>query len=106
MFDLSLAEMAVVGVVIVLAIGPKELPTVLRTMGRWLRRLKSLAAQFKQQFALLDEDGEMEKLKAELQENATYIKDAEGKLYRSYDISDLKDASRKPQMASSPESGQ
>ncbi|WP_299442880.1 Sec-independent protein translocase protein TatB [uncultured Rhodospira sp.] len=46
MFDFGWTELAVIGVVALLIIGPKDLPKVLRTMGQWSRRLRSLAREF------------------------------------------------------------
>jgi len=46
MFDLGWTELGVVAVIALLVIGPKDLPKVLRTMGQWARRLRSLAREF------------------------------------------------------------
>ncbi|HTQ82130.1 MAG TPA: twin-arginine translocase TatA/TatE family subunit, partial [Pseudolabrys sp.] len=35
MFGLNWGELVVIGIVALIAIGPKELPTVLRTIGQW-----------------------------------------------------------------------
>ena len=46
MLDLGWIELAVVAVIALLVIGPKDLPKVLRTLGQWTRRLRSVARDF------------------------------------------------------------
>jgi len=50
MFDISWGEMLVVGVVALVVIGPKELPGVIRSLGRGLGKLRSMAGEFRTQF--------------------------------------------------------
>ena len=91
MFDIGLSELALILVVAVLVIGPDQLPTVARKLGGWVRKFKYYSHQISKQFDLMDESGEMSKLREELREHAKYIRDEEGKLYRTYDISDMMD---------------
>ena len=46
MFDISWTEFLLIGIVALIVIGPKELPTVMRTMGQWTRKVRSMAADF------------------------------------------------------------
>ncbi len=89
MLDVSLGEMAIILLVAVLVIGPKELPTVVRHITDWIRQIRAISQQITSQFSALDKSGEIQKLRNELQEQAKFIRDAEGNLYRTYDISDL-----------------
>jgi sec-independent protein translocase protein TatB len=50
MFDIGWGEFVVVGVVALVVIGPKELPGVLRTVGRTVGKVKRLAGEFQGQF--------------------------------------------------------
>jgi len=50
MFDIGWSELVVIGVVALIAIGPKELPTVLRTVGQWMGKIRRMAAEFQGQF--------------------------------------------------------
>jgi sec-independent protein translocase protein TatB len=50
MFDLGGGEFVVIGIVALIAIGPKELPTVLRTVGRYMGKIKRMSAEFQGQF--------------------------------------------------------
>jgi sec-independent protein translocase protein TatB len=89
MFDIGLSELALILVVAVLVIGPDQMPEVARKVSGWVRRARYYTHQIRDQFDLLDESGEIKKLREELQEQAKYIRDEEGKLYRTYDISDF-----------------
>lgn len=46
MFDIGWVEMMVVIVVLIIVIGPKDLPVVLHTMGRWVARARAMARSF------------------------------------------------------------
>ena len=50
MFDFDVGKLVVIGTVALIAIGPKELPGVLRSMGQLVGRLKRMAGEFRQQF--------------------------------------------------------
>ena len=49
MFDLGWAEMLLLGIVVLLVMGPRELPNVLRTLGRLARRMRVLSQGFRSQ---------------------------------------------------------
>ena len=46
MFDIAWSELALIGGVALLVIGPKDLPKVMRSMGRWTRKARLLAGEF------------------------------------------------------------
>jgi sec-independent protein translocase protein TatB len=50
MFNLGWGEIALIGIVALIAIGPKELPTVLRTVGQMLAKVRRMANEFQGQF--------------------------------------------------------
>ncbi len=50
MFTLGWGEIVVIGIVALIAIGPKELPTVLRTIGQWTGKIRRMANEFQGQF--------------------------------------------------------
>jgi sec-independent protein translocase protein TatB len=63
MFDIGWTELFVIGVVALIAIGPKELPGVLRSLGQWMGKIRRMAAEFQGQFQEAMREAEMEDLK-------------------------------------------
>jgi len=68
MFDIGWGEFLVIGIVALIAIGPKELPTVLRTVGQWMTKLRRMASEFQGQFQEAIREAEMADLKKEVDE--------------------------------------
>lgn len=50
MFDVGWSELVVIGVVALVVIGPKELPGVIRNVGRAVGKLRTMAGDFRAQF--------------------------------------------------------
>ena len=50
MFDIGWSELVVIGVVALVVIGPKELPGVIRSVGRAVSKLRTMAGEFRTQF--------------------------------------------------------
>jgi len=46
MFDIGWSEMAVVALIALIVIGPKDLPRVMRTASHWVRKARGLAREF------------------------------------------------------------
>ncbi|MEM9733752.1 MAG: Sec-independent protein translocase protein TatB [Pseudomonadota bacterium] len=60
MFDIGWTEMMVVAVVAILFVGPKELPGMLRTFGKMVRKVRGLAGDFQRQFDDALKDAELD----------------------------------------------
>ena len=58
MFDFGWSELLVIAVVAIVVVGPRELPGMLRTFGKYAGQLRSMAGDFQRQFndALKDAD--------------------------------------------------
>jgi sec-independent protein translocase protein TatB len=63
MFDIGWSELVVIAVVALIAIGPKELPGVLRMVGQWMGKARKMAAEFQGQFQEAMREAEMADLK-------------------------------------------
>jgi sec-independent protein translocase protein TatB len=50
MFNFGWGEIVLIGIVALIAIGPKELPTVLRTIGQLMGKVRRMANEFQGQF--------------------------------------------------------
>src|SRR5215510_1190472 len=72
MFDIGWSELVVIAVVALIAIGPKELPGVLRMVGQWMGKARKMAAEFQGQFQEAMREAEM----AELKKSFDEVKDA------------------------------
>ena len=68
MFDIGWSEIAVIAVVALIAIGPKELPGVLRMVGQWMGKARKMAAEFQGQFQEAMREAEMADLKKSFDE--------------------------------------
>jgi len=74
MFDISWTEFLLIGIVALVVIGPKELPAVMRTMGQWMRKVRSMATDFQNQFHEAMREAEMADLKKQVDDVAHDIK--------------------------------
>ncbi len=66
MFDWN--EIVLIGVVALIVIGPKELPTVLRSIGHWTAKIRRMAGEFQSQFQEAMREAEMADLKKQVDE--------------------------------------
>ncbi|WP_430446241.1 Sec-independent protein translocase protein TatB [Sphingorhabdus contaminans] len=62
MFDVASSEFLLVILVALLVIGPKDLPKVLRVVGKWVGKARSVAAQFRSGFDEMVRQSELEEL--------------------------------------------
>ena len=46
MFDIGWSEMAVVALIALIVMGPKELPKAMRSLAKWTRKARSMAREF------------------------------------------------------------
>jgi sec-independent protein translocase protein TatB len=68
MFDIGWSELVVIAIVALIAIGPKELPGVLRMVGQWMGKARKMAAEFQGQFQEAMREAEMADLKKSFDE--------------------------------------
>ena len=75
MFDIGWSELLLIGVVALIAIGPKELPGALRTLGQWMAKIRRMASEFQGQFQEAMREAEIDQLKKEMDEMAAKATD-------------------------------
>ena len=68
MLEIGWGKIVLIGIVALLVIGPKELPTVLRTVGQWTAKLRRMAAEFQTQFQEAMREAEMTDLRKQVEE--------------------------------------
>ena len=63
MFEVGWSEMLVIAIVMIVVVGPKDLPNMLRTMGRMTTKLRGMAGDFQRQFNEALKEAELEDVK-------------------------------------------
>lgn len=66
MFDIGWVEMMIVVVVMIVVIGPKDLPVVLQTIGRWIARLRGMARGFQDNIEEMARETGLEDMRNEI----------------------------------------
>ncbi|MBV8510185.1 MAG: twin-arginine translocase subunit TatB [Xanthobacteraceae bacterium] len=84
MLDIGWSELLVIAVVALIVIGPKELPSVLRTVGQWTTKIRRMAGEFQSQFQEAMREAEM----ADLKKHADDLNKAAQSLTKPLDPSD------------------
>ena len=74
MFDVSLSELMIVGVVALIVIGPERLPRVARTMGHLLGRLQRYVGQVKADINREMQLDDLKKFQTQMEDEANKIK--------------------------------
>ncbi|MBY0563768.1 MAG: Sec-independent protein translocase protein TatB [Hyphomonadaceae bacterium] len=65
--SLGFQEIILLGVLALVVIGPKDLPLMLRKLGRWTARLRGMAQEFRTGFDELARQAELDELKREVE---------------------------------------
>jgi sec-independent protein translocase protein TatB len=63
MFDIAWSELGVIAVVALVVIGPKDLPKVLRTVGQWTSKARSMAREFQSGIDDMVRESELDELR-------------------------------------------
>jgi sec-independent protein translocase protein TatB len=68
MLEVGSSEMLVIAVVMIVVVGPKDLPGMLRTFGRTAAKLRGMAGDFQKQFNEALQEAELDDLKKSVDE--------------------------------------
>ncbi|UXN04370.1 Sec-independent protein translocase protein TatB [Bartonella sp. HY406] len=68
MFGIGWSEFLVIAIVAIIVIGPKDLPKVMRSFGKATAKMRSTAAEFRQQFDDAMKEAELDDVKSALDE--------------------------------------
>jgi len=63
MLDIGWPELILIAALTVIVIGPKELPVVLRALGRWVGKARALAREFRGSIEEIAKESELSELK-------------------------------------------
>src|SRR5690606_21894887 len=60
MFDIGWSEMAVIAIVALIVIGPKDLPKAMKTVAQWMRKARALSREFQSGIDEMVREAELE----------------------------------------------
>jgi len=66
--SIGFPEMLVIVLLAIIFVGPKDLPQLMRTIGQWMARIKSMGNEFKSAFEDMDVDNEVAAIRREIEE--------------------------------------
>src|SRR5215467_1105218 len=84
LFDLSMTELMLIGVVALVVIGPKDLPKALKVAGFWVRKARTLSREFQSSVEQMIREAELDEMRQELKK-ATEI-DLEKEFRQTIDL--------------------
>ncbi|MDH3661423.1 MAG: Sec-independent protein translocase protein TatB [Alphaproteobacteria bacterium] len=95
MFDIGWSEMAIIMLLALIIIGPKDLPRVARTIGQWVRKGRMLAREFQTSLEDMAKEAELDDVKKEIEKvgktdlskSIENTIDPKGDLKKAFDIS-------------------
>ncbi|GHC62820.1 Sec-independent protein translocase protein TatB [Limoniibacter endophyticus] len=68
MFDIGWSEMLVIGILLIVVVGPKDLPRVLRAFGQATKKMRGMAGEFQRQFNQAMDEAELSELRKDVNE--------------------------------------
>jgi sec-independent protein translocase protein TatB len=71
MLDLSWSHIFILLVVALVVVGPKDLPRLMRTLGQWMGKARSMADQFRKSFDDMARQAELDELRKEIEQLRT-----------------------------------
>ncbi len=72
MLDIGWAELAVVGVIVLIVVGPKELPRVLRSAGQWAGKARKIAREFQNSLDDMIRESELDTVKKDVEKATNF----------------------------------
>src|SRR5690242_11495044 len=73
MFGIDSPELLVIAVVALVVIGPKELPGLLRTWGRWMAQMRGMASEFRGHVDEMVRQSELDEVKKQITSATTGV---------------------------------
>ncbi|WP_375289528.1 Sec-independent protein translocase protein TatB [Qipengyuania sp.] len=68
MFDIAPSELLLVAIVALIAIGPKDLPLALRSLGKWMGKMRRMSNHFRAGVDAMIREAELAEIEKEWQE--------------------------------------
>jgi sec-independent protein translocase protein TatB len=89
MFDsIAFPELVLICIVAIVVVGPKDLPLLARKMGRWTKKIRGMAMEFRASFDDLARQAELDELRKEVESLRTMqpFRDVESALSERIDL--------------------
>jgi sec-independent protein translocase protein TatB len=90
MFDLTSSKLLILGIIALLVVGPKDLPILLRTIGKYMGMIRKQANEFRAQFDEAMKESELDTLRKEVEnvgrEAEATMRDAEHSVQKEVDL--------------------
>jgi sec-independent protein translocase protein TatB len=80
-----LLEILIIGALALIVVGPKDLPILMRKVGQFVGKMRSMAAEFRASFDELARQSELEELRKEVDALRATHADAVGQIHASLD---------------------
>ncbi len=95
MFDIGWTEITAIVIIAVLVIGPKDLPKAMRTVAKWVGKVKGMMREFQGNIDEMIKETELEEVKNQISSARTYdvnsavskTIDPEGEMSKAMDFS-------------------
>lgn len=68
MFDITSSKLLILAIVALIVVGPKDLPILLRTVGKYLGMIRRQAAEFRSQFDEALREAELDQVKKDFED--------------------------------------
>jgi sec-independent protein translocase protein TatB len=90
MFDLTSSKLLILGIIALLVVGPKDLPILLRTIGKYMGMIRKQANEFRAQFDEAMKESELDTLRKEVEnvgrEAEATMRDAEHSVQKEVNL--------------------
>src|SRR5262249_41833784 len=96
MFDFAWSELALIAVVALIAIGPKDMPVAIRTVPGWIKKARRMAVEFQTHVDEMVREADLSEIRSSINEIRNF--DIRGEIERTVDA----DGSIRASFASNP----
>src|SRR5580704_15646722 len=73
MFGIDSSELLLIAIVALVVIGPKELPGLLRTWGKWMAQMRGMASEFRGHVDEMVRQSELDQVKKQLESSISGV---------------------------------